>query len=262
MKKSNLKKGNYIDYKTTTNETFVDRDKKEEELMIVQKPNNPDDINKCPFTQAVREDKRTCCRMFCSLLFDKIEFLHLFTKNEYFRTILICQFLTSIVLDFFFNSFFYSDDIVSRKYHNNGNLDFAITLALSIISAVLTAIIMHFLQRTIIFEEWLEQIKVIKREYKYLFALNKFLKYLKIQITIFFIIEILIILWGYYYICIFFIIYSQSRKSLLLNFFSSLIEGLIKTLFIILAIVLSRRIGLICKSSYLYNTSKFLDENF
>jgi surface protein len=262
VKKSNLKKGNYIDYKTTTNETFVDRDKKEEDLIVVQTPASPDEINKSPFSQAVREDKRSCCRVFCSLLFDKVEFLHLFAQNVYFRTILICQFLTSLVLDFFFNSFFYSDDVVSRKYHNNGNLDFAVTLALSVISALFTAIIMHYLQRTLIFEEWLKQIKVIKREYKYLFALNKFLKYLKIQIAIFFIIEILIILWGYYYICIFFIIYSQSRKSLLLNFFTSLMEGLIKTLIIIVAIVLSRRIGIICKSSYLYNTSKFLDENF
>ena len=219
-------------------------------------------MNKVPFTQAVREDKRNCCSVFCSLLFDKVEFLHLFVKNDYFRTMLICQFLVSLVLDFFFNSFFYSDDVVSRKYHNNGNLDFVITLALSLVSTIFTAIIMHYLERTIIFEEWLKQIQEIKREYKYLYALNKFLKYLKIQVTIFFIIEILIVLWGYYYICIFFIIYSQSRKSLLINFITSLIEGLIKSLIVIVAIVITRRVGLICKSKNIYNTSKYIDENF
>ena len=266
MKKSNLKKGNYIDYKTTTDETLIDpkidnnEDKKDELVLITN--NKTDNYNQAPFTQAVREDKRKCCRVFCSLLFDKVEFLHLFTKNEYFKAILICQFLTSLVLDFFFNSFFYSDDIVSRKYHNNGNLDFAVTIALSIVSSIFTAIIMHYLERTMIFEEWLKEIKEIKREYKYLYALNKFLKYLKIQVFVFFIIEIIIVLWGYYYIVIFFIIYSQSRKSLLINFITSLIEGLIKSLIVIVAIVITRRVGLICKSKNIYNTSKYIDENF
>ena len=262
VKKQNLKKGNYIDYKTTTNDSLIEKPEKKEEIDQIIQSKSDEDPNKLPFSQALREDKRKCCRVFCSLLFDKVEFLHLFTKNEYFRTILICQFLTSLVLDFFFNSFFYSDDIVSRKYHNNGNLGFLITFALSIVSALFTGIIMHYLERTMIFEEWIKQIKEIKKEYKYLYALNKFLKYLKIQIAIFFIIEISIILWGYYYICIFFIIYSQSRKSLLLNFFSSLIEGLIKSGIVIVAIVITRRVGLICKSSYIYNTSKFIDENF
>ena len=266
VKKSNLKKGNYIDYKTTTDETLIDpkidnnEDKKDELVLITN--NKTDNYNQAPFTQAVREDKRKCCSVFCSLLFDKVEFLHLFTKNEYFKAILICQFLTSLVLDFFFNSFFYSDDIVSRKYHNNGNLDFAVTIALSFVSSIFTAIIMHYLERTIIFEEWLKEIKEIKKEYKYLYALNKFLKYLKIQVFVFFIIEIIIVLWGYYYIVIFFIIYSQSRKSLLLNFLTTIIEGLIKSLIVIVSIVITRRIGIICKSSYIYNTSKYIDEKF
>ena len=190
-----------------------------------------------------------------------MDFLNLWVKNEFFKTILICNFLTSLLIDFFFNSFFYSDDVVSRKYHNNGQLDFIVTLALSI-SSILTAIIMKYLERTYIFENWIKQIKEIKKEYKYLFALNKFLKYLKIQMCIFITIEIIIILWGYYYIVIFFIIYSQSRKSLFLNFLTSILEGIIKSLIVIISIVLTRRIGLICKNSYIYNTSKFIDDNF
>ena len=262
VEKKNLSRGNYMDYKiTTTNDELIEgNDKKEEIYTVIEK--KTEDYNKSPYTQALREDKRKCCSLFCSLLFDKVEFLHLFTKNEYFKTILICQFLTSLVLDFFFNSFFYSDDIVSRKYHSNGNLGFLITFALSIVSAIFTAIIMHYIERTMIFEEWLELLKEIKKEYKYLYALNKFLKYLKIQVAIIFIIEISIIIWGYYYICIFFIIYSQSRKSLLLNFLSSLLEGLIKSGIVIVSIVITRRVGLICKSSYIYNTSKFIDDNF
>ena len=262
--KKNIKKGNYIDPKviaTTKTDLLSGKNLQKEDLeKVIEK--KEEDYNKSPYTQALREDKRKCCSVFFSLLFDKVDFLNLCKKNEFFKTIMICQFFTSLMLNFFFNSFFYSDDIVSRKYHNNGNLDYLVTLALSIVSTIFTAIIMNFLERTMIFEEWLNQIHEIKKEYKYLYALNKFLKYLKIQVGIFFTIEILIILWGYYYIVIFFIIYSKSRKSLFINFINSICEELIKSLIVIAAIVLTRRIGFICKNSYIYNTSKFIDDNF
>ena len=257
-------KGNYISNKTInpTNADLINA-KSESESDLEREIDKPEeDYSKSPYTQALREDKRKCCSLFCSLLFEKLDFLNLWLKNDFFKTILICNFLTSLLIDFFFNSFLYSDDVVSRKYHNNGQLDFIVTLALSIISSIFTAIIMKYLERTYIFEEWIKQIKEIKKEYKYLFALNKFLKYLKIQMCIFITIEIIIILWAYYYIVIFFIIYSQSRKSLILNFIISLLEEIIKSLIVIVAIVLTRRIGLICKNSYIYNTSKFIDENF
>ena len=250
------KKANYIDYASKKiNEKYNDD-------LVKEVEQKEEDYNKSPYTQALREEHRKCCSLFCSLLFDKADFLNLCLKNELFKTILICNFLTSLLLDFFFNSFFYSDDVVSHKYHNNGNLDFAVTFALSIISSILTAIIMKFLERTLILEDRIQQIREIKKEYKYLFALNKFLKYLKIQMYIFIFVELITTLWGYYYIVIFFIIYSKSRKSLLINFMTSILEGLIKSLIAIVAIVITRRIGLICKSSYVYNISKFINDNF
>ncbi len=50
--------------------------------------------------------------------------------------------------------------------------------------------------------------------------------------------------------------------SLLINYLYSLLEGLIKSLIITGTIVISRRIGILFKSLYLYNTSKYISDKF
>ena len=66
----------------------------------------------------------------------------------------------------------------------------------------------------------------------------------------------------FYYLVIFFIVYSRSRKSLLINFLTSLLESLIKSIIIIVVILITRIIGISCRNPYFYNASKFIDEKF
>ena len=92
--------------------------------------------------------------------------------------------------------------------------------------------------------------------------LNRFLRYLKIKCFIFFIKQIIIIAICYYYIVIFCIIYSYSKASLLFNYFSSLVEGLITSLAITIIIVITRKIGIVYSARYIYNTSKYINDRF
>ena len=294
INKGRNKKGNYIDYKLTTEEylnnikntkeskdnkkdkevkdnkeDLVDKENKnneenkqekgEKENIIIQKKIN---FNKVPFTQAVREDKRSGYQVLKSLLFEKIEFLNIFIGKDFYRTLEISKFLLSLLLGLFFNTLFYSDEVVSHKYHNNGKLNFIITIALSIISNIITAIFVHFIENSKIIDEKLELIQEVRNEKRYLFWVNKYIKSLKQKIIIFIIIEIIIILGCFYYIIIFFIIYSKSRKSLLINYLVSLLETLLKSIVISTIITISRKLGIIYKNVYLYNFSKFIDHNF
>ena len=108
----------------------------------------------------------------------------------------------------------------------------------------------------------LGMISEIKKEYKYLYALNQFLKFLKLKMIMFIITIIILVGACFYYIVIFCIIYSKSQMSLLINYLYSLLEGLIKSLIITGTIVISRRIGILFKSLYLYNTSKYMSDKF
>jgi len=83
-----------------------------------------------------------------------------------------------------------------------------------------------------------------------------------VQNGIFFITEIILVSGCFYYIVIFFIVYSKSQKSLLINYIFSLLEGLITSLIITIIIVITRKIGIRSSNSYLYNTSKFINNKF
>ena len=108
----------------------------------------------------------------------------------------------------------------------------------------------------------MEEILKIKNEYRYLKAFNKFLKELKIKMICFIISEIIIIFCCFYYIVIFFIVYKKSQKSLLINYLTSLLEGFIISIIVIILIVTMRIIGIKCKNVYIFNTSKYIDQNF
>ena len=221
-----------------------------------------DDFNDLPFKKALKTDKRNIFQLFKSILFQKLELVNLFIIDHKIRIICICEYILSLLFDFFFNALLYSDEVVSQKYHNNGELDFIVSLMISIVSNIITSIVCNFIEYSEGIEERLEQISEIRREYKYLFALNKFLKFLKIKMLLFIITEIILVGGCFYYIVIFGILYNKSKISLLTNYFYSLLEGLLTSLIITIIIVITRQIGILYSNSYFYNTSKYLNDKF
>ena len=226
------------------------------------KEKDKEDPNEMPFSKAIREDKRNILQVFKSILFSKINIINLFVGEEKVKELIICEFILSLLINFFFNALLYSDEIVSHKYHNNGNLDFIVTFSLSILSNIITSFVCFFLEYSPLIEDRLEQIVEIKYEYDYLKTLKKFLRNLKIKIIIFFFTEIIVIIICFYYIVIFTIIYNKSQLSLLINYLSSILEDLIKSLIVTTVIVLTRKIGIFCSNKYIYNTSKFINQKF
>jgi len=226
--------------------------------------NNEDiskDINDSPFTKALREDKRNVFQIFFSIIFQKIDLISLFIDDKKIKVIVICQYILSLLIDFFLNALLYSDDVISHKYHNNGKLDFIVTVTITLLSNIITSIICYFNDYSEGIEERLEQILEIKREYFYLNAIKHFFKIFKFKLLLFFANQIIIISCCYYYIVIFCIVYSCSQVSLLTNYFTSILEGILTSIAISLIIVITRKIGLFFKNRYIYNTSKYINEH-
>ena len=168
------------------------------------------------------------------------------------------------MINFFFNTLLYTDDIVSNKYHNNGELDIFVTIFLSLLSNIITSTSLYFVNFSKEVEESLEEIFKVKINNNRIVMrnINNFFKYLKIKMFIFFIKEIIIFAACFYYIVIFCIIYSYSRKSLLFNYFSSLFEGFITSLAITIVVVITRKIGLSYANKYFYNASKYINNKY
>ena len=56
--------------------------------------------------------------------------------------------------------------------------------------------------------------------------------------------------------------YSCSKNSLITNYLTSLIEGLIISVSITVLIIISRKIGLMYLNKNIYNASKYINQNF
>lgn len=57
--------------------------------------------------------------------------------------------------------YYYSDEVISNKYHNNGKLDFIITLFLSVSSNIITSIICYYVNYSEDIDERYESIMTI-----------------------------------------------------------------------------------------------------
>ena len=221
-----------------------------------------EDLNELPFSQAIYKDKRNFFQIFISIIIKKLEIVNLIIGEDKIKIILVYQYILSLIIDLFFNTFLYSDEIVSNKYHNNGKLALIASLTISLASNIITAIICNFLNFSKGLEERLEQIIDIKNEFNYLYAVKLFIKVIKIRVFLYFIFELFIISLSFYYIVIFCIVYNKSQISLLINYLISLLESLITSIIISIIIVLTRKIGIIYTNNRIYNTSKYLDKNF
>jgi len=227
----------------------------------INNSNKDINYNSLPFCQALNLDKRSLLKIFSSVIIDKIKLIELFTNSE-IKELKISQYILSLLLDFFFNSLLYSDEIVSQKYHNNGKLDFIISLTLSILANIITSLICFFLNYTKGIESKIEQMLEIKKEEKLLLLLYKFLRYVKIKVIVLSIFQIIVILNCIYYSLIFFIIYSHTQISLLINYIISLFDKFILAILISITVSITRKISIIYSNKYIYNTSNYINEHF
>ena len=220
------------------------------------------DYNELTLYKAKRIDKRNIFQMFKSILLEKLEIINIIINKKRIKVICICEYILSLIFDFFFNTLLYSDDVISKKYHNNGELDSIISISLSLISNIITSVVCNFIKYSNGIEEYFDYISEIRKEYKYLYAVNKLFKYMIYKMLFFFITEIVLVSVCFYYIIIFCIIFSKSQKSLLINYIYSLLEGLITSLIITIIIVITRKSGIHFSNPYLFNTSKYINNKF
>ena len=220
-------------------------------------------LNELPFDSAQLKDKRNICQIFYSIIIQKLEIINiLFCSNSKFKLILISQNILSLLINFFFNTLLYSDDVISNKYHNNGSLDYIATLSLSLLSNIITSIITHYLNYAKHLEETFEYIKEIKIRFFYFFNFFKFFKILKIKFFLFLINQIFVASCCFYYIIIFFILYTCTISSLMISYLTSLLESFITSIVITIIITFLRKISFTCSNRNIYNTSKYINEKF
>ena len=247
-------------------QNLLSNKKKKFDLSLLTKDKLVDkkEINHVPYSQALRIDKRSYLSMFLSVLANEIKIISLF----YYKNPLVHLSLTTSIyffeslLDLTINCFLYTDNYISEKY-NNGKLKLLTTILLSFSSNFFSYIISYYIIKLIEYSELLEIImKNSMRKQFYYLNIIKFKKYIAIKLFSFYIIQLLFNVFMSYYLTIFCIVYHQTQGSIMINYIVGIIQSLIFSLFFSIIISSLRYTSLKIRIKELYNTSKYLYENF
>ena len=223
------------------------------------------DYNSLPYSLALKLDKRNFLLIYKSLLKNKIEIISILFYPEEFthKSLTLCIYTLDFLFSFFINALLYTDDVVSEKYHNNGQLNLLTTLFLSLASNIISFLIMHVIKKIAEYNEYLSRmVKDVDKKKEFILTFQKLYLVIKIKVFFFFNISFIFSLFISIYILIFCQIYKKSQGSLIINYLMSLIESSAYSVGVPFIISILRYLGLKRKIIYIYINLQFIWINY
>ena len=214
---------------------------------------------------AIRIDHRNYFQMLLSVLFHEIDIIDIFYYRSPYNhlSITLSIYIFELCIDLALNCLLYTDEVVSRKYHNDGDLEFIISFALSCMSNILTSFISFIVNKLVNYADVLEFIiKDVTLKKVYFLNIIRFKKYLAIKLVCFYLLQILINSAMCYYLMIFCTVYHKTQGSIAINYLLGIAQSMGISAGLTIIISLMRYLSLTYRWKYLYNTSKYLFENF
>ena len=223
------------------------------------------ELNIIPYSKALRIDNRNYSQIFLSVIYNEIKIVRIFYyKNPYEHlSIIFSQYVFELCLDLTFNCILYTEDVISEKYNNNGNIRFFTTLSLSFISNIISSIIAFIISKLSDYVEFFDFIiKDINDKTKYFLNMKKFKKLLCMKLSAFFFVQMIFNLIMCYYLMIFCTVYHKTQGSVMINYITGIGESIAISLGLAIITSLMRYLSIKCKWKPLYYTSKYFFENF
>ena len=219
--------------------------------------------NELTYAQAVIKDDRNIIQMFLFYLNNKFEIVQIiFYPNQFSHKSLNFSFyLYELLLDLTFNALLFSDDVISQKYYNNGNLLFITSQVLSISSNIISCFIIYITSYLVNYYSVFEAATLETKDPKIYFRI--FIKiswFIYLKITIFYIIVFLSGFLCLYYLFIFCAIFKKIQKNLFTNYFIGILWSFVYKIGVSILSAILRKISIYGKYKRLYYISKYIDE--
>jgi hypothetical protein len=218
-----------------------------------------DDFNILYFDLALKYDNRNLIKIYYSYLMLSNMFIFTFINkadynNKQLKLCLFLLFLSSLLV---FNILFFENKIFTELYYNFGNCNFSYYI-FNVISASLISLFLNFLlQYLALSDKYLRNERINGNKNIMKEEIEKKIKIIKIRVTIYFIINFILILIYWYIINAFVIIYKNSIKQLFYQFFLSFILSMIFPFIICLITATIRKISLKLKIKILFYIGSF-----
>ena len=237
----------------------VSRNNKKKSAIIMKY--NDDEINALSYDMAIKNDKRTYCKYYISLLKTKHNLIFSFCNGKDYnsRIIKIDLFFVGFTIYYTVNALFYNDDTMHNIYVNKGSFDFEYQIPIIIYSSLISMIFNTLLKLMALSNDSIIKFKQNKEKKDVNKRGENLKKKLQIKFIFYFIISFIFLLCFWYYISIFGVIYKNTQyhllKDTLISFGLSMIYPfgiyLLPGIFRIPALSNNKR-------KYLYDFSKFL----
>ena len=216
-----------------------------------------------PYNFAVRKDKRNFCKIFKHNFIEKYPITRALTKLSYFELINlnVIVYLTHLEIMFSIDGILYSIPQISKDFH--GKLKFSVSLLYSFISFLLGILILRFLKYIVFFSPILETLIYEMKNNKLLLKLTmNYLKFIKMKIFFFLIINFFVAIFFWYYMTIFCIIYRYSQVKWFIRGWISFFYSFLHCLIFSFIFTLFRHLSFDLKNRNLYNLSLFIRKLF
>ena len=217
-------------------------------------------MNKFSFKIAMKNDKRPFIILFLDILTDKMLFLKAIYKKTPFnlRSLNISLFILSLSLVFVLNALFYTDKLISEKYHNDG-----LSLVTNILRSVLSSFIsVFFFSIFNSLSDYLGKLYSLINGYNdntiYTIVTYKFFSNLTRKFTIYFSLVLLCSVSFLYYITLFCSLYKNSQKIWIQGALTSILMSNLVEAFLCAIASIFRAVSFIKKSENLYNIYLFI----
>ena len=223
------------------------------------------ELNNIPYRQALRIDKRSFFEIFISVFTNEVDLLSLFFyRNPYSHySLYVSIYLYDLLMDLTMNCFLYTDDVVSEKYHNNGQLSMITSFSLSLMSNIISSIIVFIISKLTNYCDIIEEIiKNVKYKRNYFENIIRLFKYIKIRLGIFYFLHLVSLLLMTYYSFVFCAVYRHSQGSIFINYLIGTLISLATSTGLTIIITLLRAISIKYRLVVLFNVSKYLYEHF
>ena len=224
---------------------------------------NSIEYNELTYAQALNKDGRNMWQIFFSYFNEKLDLIQIFFYPKEFEhfSLSLTLYLYELLIDFTLNAILFSDDVISQKYYNNGNLLFITSNILSIISNIFSCFLAKLVEFLVNYSEILEAAKIeTNSELLFYKIFIKVYKLISFKICIFYFFVFISGLGCVYYLLLFCAIYKKIQKNLFINYIIGILWSFgYKIVFSLLSTVM-RKIALLRKYRRLYIISKFINE--
>ena len=226
-------------------------------------PEEKEDIDDLPYTKALRVDHRNLIKMNWDIALSKIELIQIVFFSGAFDliTLNLSVYILSFGLDFTLNALLFSDDVISKTHKNQGKSDYTVTFMLSLLSNLIGNVLSSAFIRLTAFNFAYEEIsQEIKNKEDFLSNCTKIIRVINRKIVLYYILEIILLLFFIYYDTIFCILYHCSQMNWFIDCITGVVLSLIYSVGISIMIAMLRYCSLHCRYRALYNVSRYINK--